>query len=374
MRKTLAVARKEVRQAVRDPLSLLMLLGLPTFMLLLYGYTLNFDVKNVALAVQDLDKSARSRELIASFTKSGYFDLVASLPAGADLEAVTERRRARAVLVIPEEYSRRIASGETAKVQFLLDGSDANSATAILGYASGIAAAANASLLHGRLLRAGRESFPAIRYAPRVWYNPELRSTHFLVPGLIGFILMLTAVLSTALALVREKEFGTMEQLRVAPLRTRQLLLGKTLPYLAVSLIATAFILAAARFLFGVEIRGPVLALFVATLIYLIGALGFGLFVSSVSHSQAMAFEVGVITSMLPSLLLSGFVFPIRTMPQPLQWVTYAVPARYYLVILRGVILKGAGLEPYAGQVGFLLVYAVAVLSIAALRLAGRER
>jgi ABC-2 type transport system permease protein len=373
MRKTLAVARKEVRQAVRDPLSLLMLLGLPTFMLLLYGYTLNFDVKNVALAVQDLDKSARSRELIASFTRSGYFDLVASLPAGTDLEAVTERRQARAVLVIPEEYSRRIASGETAKVQFLLDGSDANSATAILGYASSIAAAANADLLHARLLRAGRASSPAIRYAPRVWYNPELRSTHFLVPGLIGFILMLTAVLSTALALVREKEFGTMEQLRVAPLRTRQLLLGKTLPYLGISLVATVLILASARFLFGVGIRGPLFDLFVATLIYLIGALGFGLLVSSVSHSQAMAFEVGVITSMLPSLLLSGFVFPIRTMPQPLQWVTYAVPARYYLVILRGVILKGAGLKPYAGQVGFLLAYAVAVLSIATLRLSGKE-
>ncbi|HEU5359666.1 MAG TPA: ABC transporter permease [Candidatus Deferrimicrobiaceae bacterium] len=373
MRKTLAVARKELRQAVRDPLSLLLLLGLPTFMLLLYGYTLNFDVRNVALAVQDRDKSARSRELIDSFTRSGYFDLVASLPAGTDLEEVTERRQARAILVIPEGYSRRIASGETGRVQFLLDGSDANSATAILGYASGIAAEANAELWHAFLRNAGRGSLPLIRYAPRVWYNPELRSTHFLVPGLIGFILMLTAVLSTALALVREKEFGTMEQLQVAPLRTRQLLVGKTLPYLGISLIATVLILSAARFLFGVEIRGPVLDLFAATLIYLIGALGFGLFVSSVSHSQAMAFQVGVITSMLPALLLSGFVFPIRTMPQPLQWVTYAVPARYYLVILRGVILKGAGLATYARQAGFLLIYAVAVLSIASLRLARRE-
>lgn len=373
MRKTLAVARKELRQAVRDPLSLLLLLGLPTFMLLLYGYTLNFDVRNVALAVQDRDKSARSRELIDSFTRSGYFDLVASLPAGTDLEEVTERRQARAILVIPEGYSRRIASGETGRVQFLLDGSDANSATAILGYASGIAAEANAELWHAFLRNAGRGSLPLIRYAPRVWYNPELRSTHFLVPGLIGFILMLTAVLSTALALVREKEFGTMEQLQVAPLRTRQLLVGKTLPYLGISLIATVLILSAARFLFGVEIRGPVLDLFAATLIYLIGALGFGLFVSSISHSQAMAFQVGVITSMLPALLLSGFVFPIRTMPQPLQWVTYAVPARYYLVILRGVILKGAGLATYARQAGFLLIYAVAVLSIASLRLARRE-
>ncbi|MBI5419244.1 MAG: ABC transporter permease, partial [Deltaproteobacteria bacterium] len=217
MRKTWAVAWKELRQAYRDPLSLVMLLGVPTFMLLLYGYAMNFDVKHVALAVQDRDRSRQSRELVASFVNSTYFDLAAYPPAGEDLERIIERRRAKAVLVIPEGYSEDLAAGRTAQVQLLLDGSDANTATTVLGYASALVAEANVSILLGRLQgSAGPESSPPLAYEPRVWYNPGLASTNFLVPGLIGFILMLTAVLSTALSVVREKERGTMEQLRVA--------------------------------------------------------------------------------------------------------------------------------------------------------------
>ena len=373
MRKTWAVARKELRQTLRDPLSLIMLLGIPTFMLLLYGYALNFDVKHVAIAIQDLDQSAASRELIADFVNSTYFDLVAAPAAGADLERITERRQAKAILVIPEDYSTELAAGRTAAVQLLLDGSDANSASTILGYAAALVSQANAALLHRALRRAGLPPPPALVYEPRAWYNPELNSTHFLVPGLIGFILMLTAVLSTALSVVREKERGTMEQLRVAPLRTGQLILGKSLPYLVISLLATVLILAAARVLFGVVIRGPYLDLFWATLLYLVGALGFGLLISSISNSQAMAFQVGTVTSMLPAILLSGFIFPIRSMPEVLQWITYAVPARYYLVILRGVILKGSDLGPFREQMLFLALFALLVFSIASLRLARRE-
>jgi ABC-2 type transport system permease protein len=368
MRKIWAVALKELRQARRDPLTLTMLLGIPTFMLLLYGYALNFDVRHVALAVQDRDKSAASRELVASFVNSTYFDLAAQVAAGTDLEAVTERRQARAILVIPEQYSTDLAAGRTAKVQLLLDGSDANTATTILGYASTLVAAAGATLAR-EAAGGDRETQPAIAYEPRVWYNPELKSTHFLVPGLIGFILMITAVLSTALSVVREKERGTMEQLRVTPLRAEQLILGKSLPYLGISFLATVSILAAARLLFGVVVRGPRPHLLLATLLYLVGALGFGLLVSSLSDSQAIAFQLGTVSSMLPAIFLSGFIFPIRSMPEPLQWVTYAVPARYYLVILRGIILKGSGLGPYGREMGFLALYAAVVLGIAWLRL-----
>jgi len=373
MRKTWAVARKELRQAFRDPLSLVMLLGLPTFMLLLYGYAMNFDVKHVALAVQDGDKSRQSRELVASFINSTYFDLAADLSAGADVQRIVDRRRAKAVLVIPVDYSRNLAAGRTAPVQFLVDGTDANTATTVLGYASALVAESNVSILQGRFIRSGGPgSDPAIAYEPRVWYNPELVSTYFLVPGLIGFILMLTAVLSTALSVVREKERGTMEQLRVAPLRTVHLILGKCLPYVGISLSATFLILAAARFLFGVEVRGPYLDLFLATLLYLVGALGFGLLISTVADTQAMAFQLGTISSMLPAIILSGFIFPIRSMPEVLQWVTYAVPARYYLIVLRGVILKGAGLAPYGKQMAFLGAYALAVFAFASFRL-GRK-
>ena len=193
------------------------------------------------------------------------------------------------------------------------------------------------------------------------------------MPGLIGFLLMLTGVLSTALAVVREKERGTMEQLRVAPLRTWELIIGKTLPYLGISLLATVIILVAARLLFGVVIRGPHLELLVAVLIYLTGALAFGLLISTIADTQTFAFQVGLITSLLPAILLSGFVFQIRIMPGWLQVITYLVPARYFLVILRGIILKGEGLAPYWNQVIALVIYATTAVTLASLRLARRE-
>lgn len=372
LRKVWAIAQKELRQASRDPLSLGMLLGLPTMMLLLYGYAINFDVRHVSLAVRDLDKSSASRDLVASFVNSTYFDLVADLAAGADLDVVTERRLAKAVLVIPEGYSRDLAAGKTAHIQFLLDGADANTATTVLGYASALVAETNVELMQGTPAGAALEA-AAIDYQPRVFYNPELKSTQFLVPGLIGFILMLTAVLSTALSVVREKERGTLEQLRVTSLRPGELIMGKTLPYLAISLAATVIILLAARLLFGVSVRGPYPDLFLVTLVYLVGALGWGLLVSSLSDTQAMAFQVGIVTSMLPAIFLSGFIFPIRSMPYAVQALTYLVPNRYFLVALRGVILKGSGLLPYWRDMTFLVIYAVAVLGIAYARLARKE-
>jgi ABC-2 type transport system permease protein len=384
-----AIAVKEYRQAGRDPLTLAMLLGLPTMMLLLYGYAVNFDVRHVRLAVEDRDKTAASRDLEAAFLNSGYFDLAADLPSGADLARLTERRRAAAILVIPETYGRDLAAGRTARVQLVLDGADANTATTVLGYAASVVSEANVEVVRAQLgRRAGGEGGAGaggggaagagtggapIDYEPRVWYNPELKSTQFLVPGLIGFILMLTAVLSTAMSVVREKERGTMEQLRVSSLSPGELLIGKTVPYLSISLAATAIILLAARVLFGVVVRGSYLDLFAVTFLYLVGALGLGLLVSSVADSQAMAFQLGASTSMLPAILLSGFIFPIRSMPLAVQILTYAVPARYFLVVLRGIILKGAGLAPYGRDLAFLVVYAAAVLGLAFARLTRKE-
>jgi len=369
LRKIWAMSRKESRQASRDPLSLAMLLGLPTIMLLMYGYAINFDVRHVRLAVRDLDKTAESRNLVAAFVNSTYFDLVADVPAGADEDLITERRLAKAVLAIPEGFAQTLAEGRSATIQMLLDGADANTATTVLSYATSLVADQN---LRRYSERAGIEVVP-VNYEPRVFYNPELKTTQFLVPGLIGFILMLTAVLSTALSVVREKERGTMEQLRVTSLSPGELLMGKTLPYLAISLMATVIILIAARVLFGVVVRGPYLDLFVATLIYLIGALSWGLMVSSIAETQALAFQIGLVTSMLPAIFLSGFIFPIRSMPVPIQVITYAVPARYFLVIVRGIILKGAGLAPYWKDVAFLVLYASVVLTLAYTRLKKRE-
>jgi ABC-2 type transport system permease protein len=256
-------------------------------------------------------------------------------------------------------------------VQLLLDGADSTTASTILGYAAALIADVNSEELRRTLLAGGaRQSPPVIAYEPRVWYNPELRSTQFLVPGLIGYLLMLTAVLSTALSVVREKERGTMEQLRVAPLRTAELILGKTLPYLVISLLTAVVILGTARVLFDVHVRGSYLALFAATLLYLVGALAFGIFISTVAESQAVAFQMGMLTSLLPAILLSGFIFQIRSMPGWLQAVTHIVPARYYLVILRGIILKGSGLGPYLDQMAFLALFALLFMVLASVRLA----
>ena len=374
MKKIRAVAWKEVRQVSRDPLSLMLLIGLPAFMLVLYGFALNFDVRHVPLAVQDRDKTAASRDLVSTFVNSTYFDLAASPEPGDDLERLMETRRARAVLVIPEGYGADLAAGRTVPVQLLLDGADANTATTVLGYAGALVADANADAVRRTVLRASGRDVPAgIEYRPRVWFNPELSSTRFLVPGLMGVLLMLTAVLATALSVVREKERGTMEQLRVAPLRTAELIIGKTLPYLAISLLASVLILVAARVLFGVEVKGPYLALFAATLVYLVGALGLGILISTLADSQAIAFQGGLLVSLLPAVLLSGFIFQIRAMPPALQLVTYLVPARYYLVILRGVILKGSGLGPYWDQMAYLGLFALATLALASLLLVKRE-
>jgi len=373
VRKTVAVAVKEIRQAVRDPLSLTLLLVLPAALLLLYGFALNFDVREIATAVEDRDRSSESRELLRAFTASGYFRVTADLPAGTDLERAVERRIARAVLVVPRGYGAAIAAGRNAPVQLVLDGTDATTATTILGYAEGVIAHVNAERVRRGLGLASLESVPGIEYRARVWYNPELESTQFLVPGLTGFILMITAVVATSLSLVRERERGTLEQLRVTAIRPVELIVGKLAPYLVISLLASGTILLAARWVFGVRIRGSVLDLFLATLLYLIGALAWGLLVSTLARSQAMAFQIGAVTSMMPAIFLSGFIFPIRSMPAVLQIVSYAVPARFYLVVLRGVILKGAGLAPYWDQLAYLATYALVVTALAAVRMARRE-
>lgn len=373
MSKIWAVMVKELRQAARDPLSLTLLLVLPGALLLLFGFALNFDVHHVALSVQDRDKSEQSRELVAAFLNSTYFDLVADLPQGADIEEITRRREAKAVLVIAEGFGSTIRAGRTAPLQLLLDGSDAQTSTTALGYAEGIVAGRNVLLLHDALGPARMARLPQVAYEPRVWYNPDLESTQFLVPGLIGFILMLTAVIATALSLVREKERGTMEQLRISALRPVQLVVGKLLPYLGISLAATAIILGAARLVFGVRVHGSPADLFLVTLVYLIGALAWGLLVSTTADTQAMAFQIGVLSSMLPAIFLSGFVFPLRSLPLPLQAISYIVPARYYLVALRGVVLKGASLGSYLDQMAFLAAYALLVGAVAWVRLARKE-
>jgi ABC-2 type transport system permease protein len=367
MRGSLAVYRKEMRQIARDKRTLMILAFIPAFFLLLYGYALNFDIRNVALAVEDRDSSPESRALVSAFINSGYFDLVATVYSPEDAERLLDLNTARAVLVVPEGFGREVTSRRTAPVQVLIGGDNANTATTVMGYAQAIVQDAAA------FAPAGVELSPPLTVEPRIWYNPELRSTLFLVPGLIAYIAMITAVASTALSIVREKEMGTMEQVRMAPIGTFSFVVGKTIPYFLIALTSAALIILAAMVLFGLPMRGNWLALAVALSLFLIGALATGLLISTVADSQQVAFQMALLISLLPTLILSGFIFPISSMPPALQLVTNLVPARYFLVALRGIVLKGAPLASLMVPLIALSIYAAVMLALASLRLS-RER
>jgi ABC-2 type transport system permease protein len=365
MRKALAVGRKELRQILRDRRTLMILLFIPAFFLLLFGYALNFDIRHVALAVEDRDDSPESRRLVSAFVNSGYFDLAASVTSEREIVELMDRNRIRAALVIPEGLGRNVRTGRSTEVAVLIDGDNANTAATVMGYAGTIIATESQSYVPRAIVERG----PPLTLEPRVWYNPQLRSTLFLVPGLLAYIAMIVAVVSTALSVVREKERGTMEQVRMAPIGTLPFILGKSLPYFVVSLASSLGILFASMLLFDLPVRGPWPVLLLALSLFLVGALGMGLFISTIADTQQVAFQVALLASFLPTMLLSGFVFPIASMPRPLQLITYIVPARYFLVALRSVVLKGVGLETVAGSIVALAIFAVVVLGLASVRL-----
>jgi len=369
MTKALAVYRKELRQISRDRRTLTTIVFVPAFFLLLYGYALNWDIRHIALGVQDRDGSSESRALISAFVNSSYFDRVADVYSPEEVDRLLDLNAARAVLVIPEGFGRDVSAGRRPQVQILIDGDNANTATTVMGYAGNIVRSAGATLVPGAVQQA-----PPVSVEPRIWYNPELRSTLFLVPGLIAYILMITAVISTALSIVREKESGTMEQVRMAPIDTVSFVVGKSIPYLFISLASATLIIVAAMLLFGLPMRGNWLALLVALSLFIIGALGTGLVISTVAETQQVAFQAALLTSFLPTLMLSGFIFPISSMPQALQVITLIVPARYFLIALRGIVLKGTPLTLLWPQILALSIYALAMLSLASLRLAREKR
>jgi drug efflux transport system permease protein len=367
MRKALAVGRKEFRQIARDRRTLVVLLFVPVFFLLLYGYALNFDIRHIRLAVEDNDRTAESRALVSAFVNSGYFDFVADARSDAAVVTMMNTNEARAVLVIPKGFGRDLTMRRRVPVQVVINGDNANTATTAMGYCLRIMQ--EMSLAYQPAAIGVRWAGAPIRVEPRVWFNPELRSTLFLVPGLIAYIAMLTAVVSTALSIVREKERGTMEQIRMAPLGAFPYVVGKTIPHFIISMISSFGIVLASMALFGLPMRGSWLALFVAIALFLAGALALGLMVSTMADSQQVAFQLAVLTSFLPTLMLSGFIFPISSMPAVVQGITYAVPARYFIVALRGIVLKGVGFRILWVELLALAVFASAMLFIAAARL-----
>ena len=361
IRRILAVTVKELLQLKRDWRTAVALLGMPVVLLLIYGYALSFDVQDIRLAVVDQSRTRASREMVQAFLESGYFVRVATLDQVRPLDDLFDSGAVQAALVIPYDFGADIALRRPSKVQFVLDGSDSQTASTILGYARQIVSVTGLDLMDLDLE-------PPISGLPLVWYNPDLKSSLFLVPGLIAFILMVTSVIATALAVVREKERGTMESLRATPLVAIELLVGKTLPYLLVASTAAAGSLFLAWALFDVPVRGSIFWLAVVTVLFLVGGLGWGMFISTLADTQQVAFQLGLLSSMLPTLLLSGFIFPISSMPRALQVISHIVPARYFVAALREVVLKGVGPEVWWNDAAALIIYGAVVMLLATAR------
>lgn len=361
-KKFTAVVKKEVRQLKRDHRMLFVIFSFPVLLLIMFGYAINFDVKNINLAVYDQDKSDISREIINSLQSSGYFKVVAYLNRYQDADKYLDDKISQVVIIIPKDFSKKINSSKDVSIQYLIDGVDGNTASIIQNYVNSATFSFSNRISQKILARNGLNSYQPISLEAVFWYNPSLQTTKFLVPGLIAMILIITAVISVSLSLVREKERGTQEQLNVSPLSSFELLLGKVVPYLTIALINAALILIASYFLFGVEIKGSYIQLLLTTLLFLFTSTALGIFISVVSDSQQVAFTLATFISLLPSIILSGFVFPIDNMPLFVQIITNVTPTKFYLVMLRSIMLKGVGITAFYDQVIYLVIYATVIL------------
>jgi ABC-2 type transport system permease protein len=360
LRRLLAVARKELIQLRRDPRSLILAFFLPPFLILFFGYAIQFDVDDIRLVVVDQDRTQESRRLVEAFTSSRYFTVTERPASAREAGERLARGKALAALLIPPGFARDLEAGRGAPLQLLLDGSDANTATIALTYARAIVA--------DRAVRtrvAARRVAPPVRAESRVWYNETLESRNMVVPGLIAVIISIVAALLTALTLAREWERGTMEQLVATPVGRAEVLLGKMLPYFGICLFNVGLTVAAGLLLFHVPFRGSVLLLLLTTGVFLAGALGFGILISAVARTQVLATQMAMLATYMPALVLSGFIFSIANMPPVLQAVTYLFAARYYVTITKGIFLKGAGLDVLWAPALSLTLYALVGITLA---------
>ena len=339
---------KEFLQLKRDPKLFPILFIVPVFQLMILGYAANLDVNDVPTAVCDLDRTVQSRDFLSRFPNSGYFTFESVVDRASDLDSLLDRGSAALAVVVPKGFGRDLAAGRTASAQLIADGSDSAYATRGLAYATQIAAQFSQQLLMERmslLPQASGFGLPAsgIGAEVRIWYNPELKSRNFMVPGVLGLLLMVITMMLTSLAIVKEKELGTLEQLIVTPIKPWQLILGKLTPFALIGLVEIALVLVVTVLWFGIPIKGSLALLLFLCVVFLLTTLGLGLFVSTISKTQQQAMMTASFFIMMPMVFLSGFVFPIENMPNLIRGVTYILPLRYFFVIIRGIFLKGAG-------------------------------
>jgi len=363
-----AIGKKEIKQLARDKRMMFVLFFFPVFLLIIFGYAVNFDVQNIKIAVLDKEHSSVSRNFVKTLSASNYFTVVELLQNDGKIKEILDNSFAKGVLVIPNDFSKKIySSKEPAKVQFLLDGVDGNSSAIIQNYSAAAVASFNKQLTSDAEAKYGIRFNPPIDLRSRFWFNPDLETTIYLIPGLIALILIVITVITVSLSLVREKERGTIEQINVSSLSTFELLIGKLIPYLAISFFDAGLILVAGFILFGVVVKGSFLLLFFSTLVFLMASTSIGIFISVISDSQQVAFTIATFASLLPSTILSGFIFPIESMPKVIQLITNITPTKFYIVVLRDIMLKGVGLSAFWDQWIYLMIFGVIFLGAAML-------
>lgn len=354
------IIRKEFLHIRRDPRSLVIIILMPIMQLLLFAYAIDLDVKDIKLGVLDQSRTPVSRDLVRRFTGSGYFIESVSLDSRAQIEDLFKSRQVKAVLVVPEDYASSIPREAETQVQILIDGSDSNTGSIILNVSQQLVASATPAANAANTL--------PFQIASSVWYNPDQKSSHFIVPGLISVLMMMICALLTSIAITREKETGTLEQILVAPVKPLELIVGKVLPYVVLASADALLVLLVGRFWFGVPAEGSALLLAALSLLYLLTSLSMGILISTVAPNQQLSMMIAVMVTLLPSQMLSGFIFPIRSMPLVLQAVSYVVPAKYYLQIIRGILLKGNGLSVLWPNALFLLILSSILLTVAVKR------
>ncbi|ANA39457.1 MULTISPECIES: ABC transporter permease [Geobacter] len=353
-----AIAKKELIQVLRDPLSLAMAFLMPVILLLIFGYAITMDVNNLRTVVYDMDRSSFSRELVAQFRESGYFTVIESVERHGGIDTSLDMSRGQVALWIPADFSENLRRGKRAELQAVVDGSDSNTATIALGYVEAVTERFSQRIKGGLIT-------PPIDTRVRVWYNSELKSRNYIIPGLIAVIMAVIAALLTSLTIAREWERGTMEQLISTPVKTPELIAGKLVPYFFIGFIDVALSVAMAVFLFGVPLRGSLLLLALISSIFLFGGLSLGILISVVARSQLVASQIAMVVTFLPAFLLSGFMYAIANMPLPLQNMTRVIPARYFVSVLKGIFLKGNTLGLLATETLILTLFGVVVFALA---------
>ena len=342
----------------------------PVFQLILLGYAANFDVKTVHTAVLDFSKSEMSRKYIEAYKSTGYFSVDYYVSTYEEMTELIDKGKVLAGIIIDRNFEKDIYSGKPAQVQAIFDASDGNSSSIAAGYAVGVTKLFSQNVSTEFMQIKGKVITPvnSVNAETRVWYNPELKTRVFMIPGIVALLLMVVTLILTSLAIVKEKEIGTLEQLIVTPIKPYQMILGKLIPFAILGFLSVIIVLTAMNVIFSIPVKGSVVFLFVSTFIYLLTTLGLGLFVSTISKTQQQAMMLAIFVIMMPMIFLSGFTFPIENMPKAIQLITYIIPLRYFMVIIRGVILKGIGIADLWPELLILLVMGVSILSFSTLR------